>query len=415
MDRDCTCPMQNSQADIVSSQGRSHLAVAAQIEPVRTEPALLPFAPEFTLLLACSQPVSDRNPRLEAILALPLNWECVLRRADHHRLLPTLYLALRGRSDVPASIHSAMSARFHRHERRTLRFTAELARILRQFDHHGIRVLAHKGVVLGEFLYGDAVMRQFGDLDFLLEAADVPRARAALLQIGYAAKIQLSPRQEKAYLRSGYEYVFGLHTDRNLVEVQWQIVPRFYSIDFDMKALFSRSRECDLDGLRLRTLGREDLMLVLCVHAAKHEWAQLGMLRDIAALARLDLDWRWIDAEARRLGIMRILAISLLLARNLLGLNPPDPQIIQCQNAEELAAGVEAALLRGRDAQPESAAYFHCMTRVRERWQDRMRLIWRLVTTPSVGEWHAVRLPDFFFPLYRGVRTLRLMRRLSPD
>jgi hypothetical protein len=68
-------------------------------------------------------------------------------------------------------------------------------------------------------------------------------------------------------------------------------VPRFYSIDFDMKALFSRSIECDLDGLRLRCVGGEDLMLVLCVHAAKHEWAQLGMLRDIAALALLDLDW----------------------------------------------------------------------------------------------------------------------------
>jgi hypothetical protein len=391
------------------------LAAAAQIEPVRTEPALLRFAPELTLLLACSQPVSDRNPRLDAILALPLNWDRVLRLADHHRLLPAVYLALRGRSDVPASIHSATRARFQRQERRTLRFTAELARILRQFDHHGIRVLAHKGAVLGQFLYGDASMRQFGDLDFLVQAADVSSARSALQQLGYAAKIQLSPRQEKAYLRSGYEHVFGLKIDHNLVEVQWQIVPRFYAIDFDMKALFSRSIECDLDGLRLRCVGGEDLMLVLCVHAAKHEWAQLGMLRDIAALARLDLDWGWIDAEARRLGIMRILAISLLLARNLLGLNPPDPQIVQCQNADALAAAVEAALLRGADPQPESAAYFHFMTRVRERWQDRTRLIWRLVTTPSVGEWHAVRLADFLFPLYRGVRALRLMRRLSPD
>jgi Uncharacterised nucleotidyltransferase len=88
-------------------------------------------------------------------------------------------------------------------------------------------------------------------------------------------------------LRSGYEYVFGLSTDRNLVEVQWQIVPRFYSINFEMEGLFARSIELDFDGLRLRTLGREDLMLVLCVHAAKHEWVQLGMVRDIATSAML--------------------------------------------------------------------------------------------------------------------------------
>ncbi len=234
------------------------------------------FAPELMLLLACSQPESDRESKLGMILALPLDWDRLLRLADYHRLLPPLSSALHGRNDIPASIHSAIVARFERHARRTLRFTAELARILRQFDRHGIRALAHKGGALGQLLYGDPAMRQFGDLDFLAQSADVPRARAALQEIGYAPKIQLSPRQEKAYLRSGYEYVLGLNAERNLVEVQWQIVPRFYSIDFEMKALFSRSIECDLDGLRLRTLGREDLMLVLCVHAAKHEWAQLG-------------------------------------------------------------------------------------------------------------------------------------------
>ncbi len=177
-----------------------------------------------------------------------------------------------------------------------------------------------------------------------------------------------------------------------------------------MEALFARSVELDLDGLRLRTLGREDLMLVLCVHAAKHRWAHLGMQRDIATLASFDLDWDWLDAEARRLGIARILAISLLLAHNLLGLKAPD--LLRHDGAEGLVPEVEPALVRGAEPEPESAAYFHFMMLVRERWQDRMRLIWRLATRPSVGEWQSIRLPDALFPLYRGVRALRLLRRL---
>jgi hypothetical protein len=390
------------------------LAAAVQIEPVGTLPRPLRFAPEFELLLACAQPVDDRELGLGSILELPLDWDHVLHLADHHRLIPALSLALQGREDVPASIRSAIGARFENQERRVLRFTAELARILRQFDHRGIQVLAHKGPALGQLLYGDPAMRQFGDLDFLVQAVDVPRARSALQELGYVSKIQLTPRQEKEYPRSGYEYIFGLNADRHLVEVQWQIVPRFYSIDFDMKALFARSVEFDLDGLILHTLGREDLTLVLCVHAAKHEWAQLGMLRDIATLARFDLDWNWIAAEARRLGIVRILTISLLLARSLIGLRPLDRQVLQRQNAEELAAAVEAALMQGADPEPESAAYFHFMAEVRERWRDRARLICRLVMTSSVGEWQAVRLPDALFPLYRGVRAGRLLRKLFP-
>jgi hypothetical protein len=373
------------------------------------------FAPELLLLLllACSQPESDRESKRGMILALPLDWDRLLRLADYHRLLPPLYSALHGRNDIPASIHSAIVARFERQARRTLRFTAELARILRQFDRHGIRALAHKGGALGQLLYGDPAMRRFGDLDFLAQSADVPRARAALQEIGYAPKIQLSPRQEKAYLRSGYEYVFGLNAERNLVEVQWQIVPRFYSIDFDMKALFSRSIECDLDGLRLRTLGREDLMLVLCVHAAKHEWAQLGMIRDITALARLELDWRWIETEARRLGIMRILAVSLSLAGSLFSLERAVPTVLQQEiyKVTEIAAAMERRTIAGIEAETESLRYFRAMMRLRERWQDRARLGLRLAATPSVGEWQSVRIPDSLFMLYRGVRMLRLLKR----
>ncbi len=245
------------------------------------------FAPELELLLVSSRSVADREPALGTILASPLNGDRVLSLANQHRLMPALYSVLRDRDDVSASIRSAMGARFEHQERRVLRFTAELARILRQFDQHGIQVLAHKGAALGQLLYGDPAMRQFGDLDFLVKAADVPRARSALQELGYMPNFQLSPRQEKEYLRSGYEYVLGLSTDRNLVEVQWQIVPRFYSINFEMEGLFARSIELDFDGLRLRTLGREDLMLVLCVHAAKHQWVQLGMVRDIATFAML--------------------------------------------------------------------------------------------------------------------------------
>src|SRR5206468_9261208 len=68
-----------------------------------------------------------------------------------------------------------------------------------------------------------------------------------LMELGYDPGLRLSPRQEKSFLRSGYELSFGLNSDRNLVELQWQIVPLFCSINFDMDALFSRSMQIDLD------------------------------------------------------------------------------------------------------------------------------------------------------------------------
>jgi hypothetical protein len=61
----------------------------------------------------------------------------------------------------------------------------------------------------------------------------------------------------------------------------------------------------------------------------------------------------------------------------------------------------------------ESIAYFRLMMRLRERWQDRARFLCRLVFTPSVSEWTAVRFPKPLYPLYRVVRLWRLAKRLA--
>jgi hypothetical protein len=155
-------------------------------------------------------------------------------------------------------------------------------------------------------------------------------------------------------------------------------------------------------------------MLFLCLHAAKHQWAQLSMIRDIAALSRLEIDWDCVSDEARRLGITRILAISLFLVHELLGAELPvnlgTPEVSGCR---EFVSAIQANLVEGRELLPESSPYFRFMLRLRERWQDRARFLWRLAVTPSVGEWQAVQVRDALFPLYFGVRLFRLMGRVA--
>jgi hypothetical protein len=77
----------------------------------------------------------------------------------------------------------------------------------------------------------------------------------------------------------------------------------------------------------------------------------------------------------------------------------------------ELASGVVAHLQHDYDPDTESIRYFRAQLHTRERWRDRTRFVWRLATTPSVQEWETIKIPDRYFALYRGVRTLRLMKR----
>ena len=365
------------------------------------------FSPEFELLVACCKPTS--RPDLLALLTSELDWDRVLESAQYHRVLPALHAAL-ARTDRPPS---SLRVRAHKHAWRILHFTVELTKIARRFEEQGIQFLAHKGLALAQLLYREPAMRQFGDLDLIVRPQDVPRARTALIELGYEPELQLSSRQEISYLRAGYEYVFGLKAERNLIELQWQILPRFCSIKLDIDALFGRSIQIQVDGLPLRTLGHEDQMLVLCVHAAKHAWNQLGMLRDIATLAQFDLDWTWITTEARRLGILKILQISLLTVRDLFSVDwPAAAKSRSLVRGADVARTVVSKLQKNQESDTGSLQYFRSQFQTRERVRDRLKFAWRLATTPGVEEWNAVRLPDCYFALYRGVRIVRLARRL---
>lgn len=392
------------------------------------------FSAEFNLLLAsCAVGKRDRvsgaglsseglsgkgsSHDLRACLDVPLDWLRVLALAEHHGVTPPLYGALRETPDaVPPATLDELSRRYQHNARRNLSFAAELIRILDCLESHAIEAMPYKGPALAQAVYGDLALREFSDLDILVRPADVPRALEALKPLGFSPSLLLTPSEQRAYLRSGYEYTLDGPSGKNLLEIQWAIVPRFYAVDFDMDGFFERSSPADVAGRPVKTLSPEDLLLVLCVHAAKHAWIRLCWLRDIAGLVESQpLNWDAVLSQARELGIERILGVSLTLASRLLGANVPETSLEKWQTdsvANELYDQIASHIPESHDYSTESYGYFRLMLRLRERWSDKMRFAARLAITPSLGEWSMVRLPAPLFPLYRVLRVFRLAARL---
>jgi hypothetical protein len=151
---------------------------------------------------------------------------------------------------------------------------------------------------------------------------------------------------------------------------------------------------------------------VLCAHAAKHLWIQLSWLCDVSALvnsARIDWDLVWSQAD--KLGIRRLVEATFTLAHQLLD-TPLPPAMQADSHVQMLVAEIIPLIVRSAPFDNESMAYFRLFAQSRERPLDRARFWWRLATTPSVGEWSAVRLPAPLFPLYHIVRITRLRRRI---
>ncbi len=291
-----------------------------------------------------------------------------------------------------------------------------LARALIHLVDHlaskGIEVLSYKGVALAEFLYGDMALRQTGDIDLLIHARDLAPIQEAVRELGYLPQSSLSAAQQRASVRSGYEYVFDGRAGRNLLEVQWAILPRFYAIEWKQDDLFRRGVSISVAGRAMKTLALEDLFLILCVHAAKHVWGRLIWLCDLARIMAMpQLTWAWISEEARKLGIVRIVRVSLLLTSRLLHVDIPaaaDLHLGSDPETESLAGEIECHITAAEEFNVESVAYFRLMMRLRENTRDRVRFLSQLMLTPGPGEWAALRLSDSLFPLYRLVRLWRL-------
>ena len=358
-----------------------------------------------------------RRARIARARDSGLDWPEFLRQAEHHGVLALAARSL-GEQDagVPAPIAEALRSAFDINLRRSLWFTGELARILEHFERHGLRVVPYKGPLLAETVYGDVALRNFSDLDFLIAPADFARAREGLREIGYQPSSPLAPAIERYWLRHGYECSFDGAAGRHLVELQWRMLPRFYAVDLRTEDLLSRAGRASLGGREVRALAPEDGLLALCLHAAKHLWMRLIWVCDIAETVRVvAIDWAEFRRRAQSLGVSRIAAVSFRLAETLLGAELPDAARALAaghREASTLAGTFAARLARGAAYDFNSTEYFRLAGKLRERSLDRARYFWRLTFTPGQGDLAAVRLPESLFPLYRGVRIARLLRRL---
>lgn len=375
---------------------------------------------EFELICALAgvDLTPARAARAVDLVEAGVDWAAFLRLAEHHGVLPLMARNLGDQvRSVPPEVASALRRAFTKNLQRNLWFTSETGRIVDHLRSRGIQAVPYKGPVLAETAYGDVTLRSFGDMDFLIAPGDFLFARDALAEIGYWPSKKLTPAEERFWLRKGYECSFDGEAGKYLVELQWRLLPHIYAVDLRTEELLGRSREALLGGKSVLTLSPEDTLLVLCLHAAKHLWMRLIWVCDIAETMRAQaIEYEIVGMRARSLGVSRILGVSLWLANRLLGSAVPKvaEEVAARDPGTAIIAGEMAArLAKGIGYDLESSEYFRWIWKLRERRFDRYRYLWRLVWTPGAGDVSAVKLPAALFPLYRAVRVVRLVGKLT--
>ncbi len=180
-----------------------------------------------------------------------LDWSEVIRLAEHHGVLPLVAHTLiesgsrkmvpENARELPPEIERSLRSAYEANLRRSLWFTAELARIMQHFERRELRALPYKGPVLAQSLYHDQALRSFSDLDFLISPADFERAKQTLGRNRISPLCRYAPAVERFWLRTGYERSFDGAAGANLVELQWALLPHFYAVDLPVEDLLARA------------------------------------------------------------------------------------------------------------------------------------------------------------------------------
>lgn len=377
----------------------------------------MPNRPELELLLACSGSDFDAGSRsrVRHLLEGRIDWDFLLRAAQWHSLTPLLYQNLHPlfADAVPADAAERLRLGFEDAARTNLALTAELLRLLERFEANNIIAIPFKGPALAVYLHGNVALRQSVDLDILVAPQDLPVARQLLLTKGYEMSLRLNRAQESAHLRSDCNLAFVGRDGTYVVELHWQVVPRYFSVPLDTAAFWARLGSVALGQRSVPMLSPEDLLLVLCVHGAKHSWERLAWISDVAALIRRcpDLDWELVVRRAQDVGAARILRLGLFLAHHLLGAVLP-PFGTNAIAADEALDPLGQEVLRGLAniglTEPGIRQRGWFFLRTRERWSDRLRYVLRFAWTPTPGDWSFVALPSGLTGLYPVLRMVRL-------
>ena len=387
-----------------------------EVEESGTDGCNLWCLPEIELLVRCASPRQDDAESIRSLASKNLNWDRLLRLAGAHSLVPLLYWRLKGGGGDPTRIPPALETAFQKNALHSLRLTGELLQLQEAFRHEGIPLLPFKGPTLAMVAYSNLALRQFVDLDLLVPRPRALQARELLLAKGYSPYLQLSPKRDKAYLRAYYELMLSSPDGQTLVELHWAITPHYFAVPLETSPFWDRAEDVGIGGQRVPTLGAEDLLLVLCIHGAKHCWASLGLIADVAWLIsrRPNLQWEIVLERARAIGSLRMVLLGLKLASGIL--KAPLPQwLIQITESDQVVRSLTHRVCSHLFSPPDRAGkilrsgIFHM--RVRESWLDRLRYLHRLTFTPGVEDWQFAHLPSSLAFLYPVLRFPRLLHK----
>jgi hypothetical protein len=340
--------------------------------------------------------------------ATGVDWPFLLRQASLHAALPSLGSYCEERSDeVPERVLKQLREEQAHVRAYNFFLLQELSRVTHALAAEQVQVLAWKGPALAAAIYADIGMRQCADLDLLIRPAQMETAVALLQRLGY---------REMKVDTGGHTRNLERDSPKTVVELHQLVVQPHFSLPLETPELFVKAVKIPTFAGNIVVPSPEKLLLLLCVHGAKHVWERLAWVCDLVLFIRAHphLDWLYLRQCAVKCRGERMLNIGLLMAELLCtGILPPEEalKVEMDADARKLSFDAWNWMFISESSHTLSFRRAWFQIAMRENAKDRCRLLrhlFLLAVTPGEVDRSLIHLPRSLSFAYYLVRPLRL-------
>lgn len=369
------------------------------------------------ILCARLKLTSKNESELLELIKNDIDWDNLFEYASSHRLIPHLYWNLKTyQFALPPNVFNKLTETFRTISNNNLLLLAELVKLTKLFENEGLEAIPYKGSVLSILAYNNLSFRQFGDIDLFIKSSDASLIKNVMLLNGYEL-LRPIHIEDNYYKKFEQEYQFINKNNFSIIEIKWRIEGNFFSLPHNFEIIPNKLVHINSNNIHINTFSNIDHILILCIHAAKHDWNRLSWLCDISEFINSqEIDWFEILEKSSKMNIKKILSINLILTMDLFDLKLPDNicrVITSDKSTIELSIRIKERILTNKSI--NLFEKFNLDLNKRDNIWYGIKDSINGLTRPTYRDFLDFSLPESLFYLYFILRPFLLLKRYGKN
>jgi hypothetical protein len=373
------------------------------------------FSPDISLIIECCK-TTPNAALVQELLERINDWAAFEELSYAHGVFPLVYatLKLHG-ANVPNAVIQSMKSHNMDIAKQNMLMSTELIKVMKLLEANAIEAIAFKGPALAQQAYGNITLRQYVDLDILVDEADLQRALNALKTQEYTLDEALFQKVIDA--PSIFHDVTLSAKNSIQIELHWKLFSDEFQTNIETLNIKENLDEVELLNHKLKSFQKEVLILYLSIHGAKHNWERVEWLVDIVRfIEKNGIDWEKLTELMHKTRTSKIMLSTLYLCHKVLGFELPSSisQALAQTQILKLSKDFEALFYHrfrdSLDVKVQTKVISKIQYDILEGYKSKLLFIASLLK-PTDIDFQSISLPKPLHFLYYFLRPLNILKR----